>query len=130
MKIEIMLGGQLRTLRFNNYQKEALGKLYGSDPLESSQKMIEKWGESTLRIAGDLIYTGLIGAYEVKLKDRDFTREEVAEWVGDASDAELAMVIKAWQETDSVREIIKSVTNGTDTEAKKKSPGKKLKTSP
>ncbi len=95
-KIEILLGGKLRSLRFNNYQKEALGKLYGKDPLQCQKIIAEKWGDSILRMGVDLIYTGLIGDYEAKLKDRDFTREEVAEWVGDASDEDVATVIKEW----------------------------------
>jgi hypothetical protein len=126
MIVEIKLGGKYRTLRFNNYQKEALGKLYDNDPIESSRLLGEKWATSALRAAGDLIYTGLIGDYEAKLKDRDFTREDVAEWVGDASDEDLAKVINTWSETDTVRTIIQS-KNGSDT--KKKQAGKTLKTS-
>lgn len=125
--VEIMIGGKLRTLRFNNYQKEALGKLYGKDPLECVQILTERWGNSSLRVAADLIYTGLIGDYEVKLKDRDFTREDVAEWVGEALDEDVAAVINAWSETDAVRTLITNI-NGSDT-GKKKLPGKKLKTS-
>lgn len=129
MIVEIKLGGKHRTLRFNNYQKEELGRLYGSDPVESSQILAQKWAKSAMRAACDLIYTGLVGDYEVKLKDRDFTREDVAEWVGDAEDQEIAKVVNAWAETDAVRSIIKA-KNGEEGDAKKKSPGRKLKTSP
>lgn len=129
MIVEIKLGGKYRTLRFNNYQKEELGRLYGSDPVESSQILSQKWAKSAMRAASDLIYTGLVGDYEAKLKDRDFTREDVAEWVGDAEDQEIAKVVNAWAETDAVRSIIKA-KNGQESDAKKKSPGKKLKTSP
>lgn len=129
MIVEIKLGGKYRTLRFNNYQKEALGKLYGSDPIESGQILSERWGQSALRVAADLIYTGLIGDYEAKLKDRDFSREDVAEWVGEASDQDIARVVNAWSETDAVRAIIKA-KNGSEDTGKKKSPGRKLKTSP
>jgi|GEM_PF-2186593 len=128
MIVEIQIGGKYRTIRFNNWQKEALGKLYGADPLEAGQKMVERWGDSLLSLAADLVYTGLIGDYRVKLKDLDFTREQVMEWVGDADDKELATVINTWSETEAVRTLIKA-TNGTETEGKKKSPGRKLKTS-
>lgn len=105
--ITIKLGGQLRSLRFNNYQKEALGKLYGKDPLECAKIIADKWETSLMRAGADLIYTGLIGDYEAKLKDLDFTREDVAEWVGDASDEDVAAAIKAWWEVNQVRLIIK-----------------------
>ena len=126
MIVEIKLGGKYRTLRFNNYQKEALGKLYGNDPIESGRLLGEKWATSAIRAAADLVYTGLIGDYEAKLKDRDFSREDVAEWVGEASDEDLAKVINTWSETDAVRTIIQS-KNGAET--KKKQPGKTSRTS-
>ena len=129
MIIEIQLGGKLRSLRFNNWQKEALGKLYGSDPLEAGQKMIEKWGDSLMSLAADLVYTGLIGDYRIKLRDIDFSREDVMEWVGDAKDSDLAQVINTWSETEAVRSIIKA-TNGSDTGEKKRPHGRKLKISP
>lgn len=125
MITEIQLGGKYRTIRFNNWQKEALGKIYGADPLEAGQKMLERWGDSMMSLAADLVYTGLIGDYRVKLRDIDFSREEVMEWVGDAKNEDLATVINAWSETEAVRSIIKS-NNGAPAE-KKRSPGKKLK---
>lgn len=124
MIVEIQLGGKYRTLRFNNYQREALGRLYGKDPIECSQILAEKWANSAIRAAADLIYTGLIGDYEAKLKDWDFTREDVAEWVGEAADQDIANVVNAWSETDAVRSIIKP-KNGSEDTGKKKPRGRK-----
>lgn len=126
--ITINLGDKLRTLRFNNYQKEALGKLYGKDPLECAKIIADKWETSLMRAGADLIYTGLIGDYEARLKDLDFTRENVAEWVGDASDEDVAAAIKAWWEANQVRLLIKEkkedngATTGKGTRKKKDVP--------
>lgn len=124
MIVEILLGGKYRSIRFNNCQKEALGKLYGADPLEAGQKMMERWGDSTMSLAADLVYTGLIGDYRVKLRDIDFSREEVMEWVGDAKNEDLAQVINTWSETEVVRSIIKAA-NGVETTEKKRPRGRK-----
>jgi len=128
MITEIQLGGKYRSIRFNNWQKEALGKLYGADPLEAGQKMLERWGDSMMSLAADLVYTGLIGDYRVKLRDIDFSREEVMEWVGDAQNEDLATVINAWSETEAVRTLIKA-SNGSVSDEKKRPAGKKSKTS-
>ena len=128
MITEIQLGGKYRTIRFNNWQKEALGKLYGADPMEGGQKMLERWGDSMMSLAADLVYTGLIGDCRVKLRDIDFSREEVMEWVGDARNEDLAQVINTWSETEAVRSIIKP-TNGEVAPEKKRLTGKKSKTS-
>lgn len=119
MITEIQLGGKYRTIRFNNWQKEALGKLYGADPLEAGQKMLERWGDSMMSLAADLVYTGLIGDYRVKLRDIDFSREEVMEWVGDATNEDMATVITVWSETEAVRSILKANDGGQATEKKR-----------
>lgn len=129
MIIEIQLGGKYRTIRFNNWQKEALGKIYGTDPLEAGHKMMERWGDSLVSLAADLVYTGMIGDCRVKLKDVDFSREQVMEWVGEAKNEDLAQVINTWSETEAVRSLIKAA-NGSESGEKKSRPGKRLKTSP
>lgn len=133
-RIEIMLGGQLRTLRFNNYAKEQLGKIFGSDPLEAVQTLLDKLKESPVKAMVDLTYAGLIGAYEAREIPIDFVRADVAEWVGDADDTDMASVFNAWLDSSRLRSILPEQPDNNDDgnqgEApKKKHPGKMSKTS-
>ncbi|WP_343692763.1 hypothetical protein [Chitinophaga sp.] len=125
--IELELGGKARTLRFNNWQKEALGKIVGTDPLEAGQLISSKLNESPLLVVCDLVYTGLIGNYRVQMKDLDFTRQDVAEWIGDADNAILGKVFDAWLDASGLRQILPEQPDTED--SKKKRVGRKLKTS-
>ncbi|QJB39727.1 hypothetical protein HF324_18435 [Chitinophaga oryzae] len=71
--IEVQLGGALRTLRFNNWQKEALGSILGKDPLVAGKTLAKKAKESPLDALCDLVYTGLVGNYRIQRKNLDFT---------------------------------------------------------
>lgn len=122
-----MLGGQLRTLRFNNYAKEQLGKIFGSDPLEATKTLLEKLKESPLKAMVDLTYSGLVGAYEAREVPIDFKRADVAEWIGDASDEDVAEVFNAWVDTTQLRSILPDQPE--PAEPKKKLPGRKSKIS-
>ena len=104
--IEIQLGGQVRTLRFNNWQKEALGKVLGQDPLKAAKTLSARAKDSIIDVIFDLVYTGLIGAYRAQRKDIDFTEAEVGEWVGDAENAALAGVFDVWIDSIGVRKLI------------------------
>lgn len=104
--IEIQLGGDLKTLRFNNWQKEALGKILGTDPLAAGKLIVERIKESYLLVACDLIYTGLIGNYRVQRKDIDFTMDDIVIWVGDAANDEITVVFDAWIESTGLRDLL------------------------
>ncbi len=128
---EINLGGKIVTLRFNNWQKEALGKLYGTDPLEAGRKMQERLEESILLVSCDLIYTGMVGNYRVQLKDIDFTIDQIVEWVADADNADIARVFNEWLGSSGQRNLLPGADAGKKKQpsqtqpTKRKSPGKK-----
>lgn len=129
--IEIKLGGKLRTLQFNNWQKEALGKLYGVDPLEVATKFAIAWADSLLTVSCDLAYTAMVGDYRVRRQPLDFTIDDVYAWAADASNEDMAKVLEGWTSTQEVRELIKHLSeDNEDATPKKKPRGKKLKTSP
>lgn len=126
-----MLGGKLRSLRFNNYAKEELGKIFGKDTLEGTQALIDMLSNSPLKAMKGLVYSGMVGHYEARDMEIDYTRADVAEWVGDAEDNDLANVFSCWLDTTQLRSLLpenkqKEVPEVTP---KKKQPGKKLKTS-
>lgn len=118
--IEIQLGGQRRTIRFNNYAKAELGNIYGIDPLEAGQKLGERMQDNYVRTIADLVYAGLTGAYYAKGLDRDFTRADVAEWIADAADTDMAKVFTTWVEATGVRQIIKQQQQSADAGKKKR----------
>lgn len=104
--IEITLGGKLRTLDFNNWQKEELGKLYGVDPLDLTDKFVKAWNESLLTVSCDLAYTAMVGDYRVRRQPLDFTIEDVYRWGADATNVDMANVLNAWTDTQAVRDLM------------------------
>jgi hypothetical protein len=104
--IEITLGGKLRTLDFNNWQKEELGKIYGVDPLDLTDKFVKAWTESLLNVSCDLAFTAMVGYYRVRRQPVDFTIEEVYQWAADASNEDMAKVLNAWTDTQAVRDLM------------------------
>lgn len=108
--IEITLGGKLRTLDFNNWQKEELGKLYGTDPLDLQEKFAKAWTDSLLNVSCDLAYTAMVGYYRVRRQPVDFTLDEVYSWAADASNEDMARVLNAWTETQAVKDLMAQLT--------------------
>lgn len=129
-RIEITLGGKIRTLRFNNYAREQMGRIFQGDPLEAVKMILDKLKDYPTKAMVDLVYAGLVGAYEARETPIDFVRADVAEWVGDADNAELGKVFDTWVDSSKLREIIPHVENLEKQESdKKKRPGKISKTS-
>lgn len=128
MITEIKLNGVVRTVRFNGYAREALGRLYSADPLEAASKLMEVLKESALAASSDLIFCGLVGDYRVRRQPVDFTAEDVALWVGEATDQEVATAVSAWLASVQERVILEFPPSETidvpeeseDTEAAKK----------
>lgn len=127
-----MLGGKLRSLRFNNYAKEELGRIFGKDTLEGTQSLIDKLTHSPLKAMVDLVISGMIGHYEARELERDFIRADVAEWIGDADDNDLAGVFKCWLDTTELRSLLpdNKQEQTADEAPKKKQPGRTSRTSP
>lgn len=118
--IEIKLGGKTVTLRFNLWQKDALGSLYGTDPLDALSKIQARAKDSVLLVICDLIYTGMIGNYRVQHKDIDFTIDQIIEWVGEAENVDIAAVYPAWLDSIGIRNLLPG-----EEASKKKQPSQK-----
>lgn len=90
---ELKINGQIKTLNFNNYGREALARFYGKDPLTVQMELSQAWSDSLLILAADCVYWGLVGDYRVRRKTIDFTIEDVTEWLQHMEDADLVPVI-------------------------------------
>ncbi|ACU61361.1 hypothetical protein [Chitinophaga pinensis] len=135
-RIEITLGGKLRQLRFNNYAKEELGNFLSKDPVEGTKELIELLQSNPLKAIKNLTYCGLVGHYEAREMERDFTKQDVAEWVGDADDKDLSDVFNCWLNTTQWRSIIPEQkateevnVHSEDVEKAKKKAGRKSRIS-
>jgi hypothetical protein len=104
--LDVKLGGKTRMLIFNNWQREALGKIFGHDPLKAGQAIAKKSKESPLDALCDLIYTGLVGAYRVQRKDLDFTEADIVEWVGEIENQVVSEIFSAWVDSTGLRRLI------------------------
>ncbi|PUZ21807.1 hypothetical protein DCC81_24785 [Chitinophaga parva] len=105
---EIELGGQLRQLRFNNYARAELGNVFGLDPLEAGQKAAEMFASNYMLAIAYVVFAGLTGAVYATFGTRDFTREQVAEWVGEANVSDLVTAFNMWRQSNEPRELIES----------------------
>lgn len=114
---ELKINGQIRTLNFNNYGREALARFYGKDALSITQELSRSWNESLLILAADCVYWGLVGDYRVNRRTVDFTIQDVTKWLEQADDNELAPAIKVF--LDSVKDrVIVAVSEAAKEEAK------------
>ena len=104
--LDVKLGGKVRTLVFNNWQREALGNIFGRDPLKAGQAIAKKSKESPLGALCDLVYTALIGAYRIQKKDLDFTDADVAEWVGEMDNVLMPAIFEAWVDSTGLRKLL------------------------
>jgi hypothetical protein len=93
---ELKINGQIRTLNFNNYGREALARFYGKDPLTIQAELAQAWSESLLILAADCVYWGLVGDYRANRKTVDFTIQDVSAWLQYMEDEELAPVISVF----------------------------------
>lgn len=125
-KIEITLGGNKRTLWFNNYAKGALGAIYGIDPLEAGDKLITQMQSNHMRGIADLIFAGLEGFHEATDTERGYTKKNVLMWCAEAEEEDIVKVFNTWLEFSQIRNLIK--TEQKEKEQKKRH-GKKSSTS-
>lgn len=122
---ELNINGQVRTLNFNNYGREALARFYGKDTLEIVQSLSEAWNDSLLILAADCIYWGLVGDYRVNRKPIDFTIQDVSKWMQNMEDDEIAPVVKIFLASIKDRVFVKLPKVVTDT-AKESEEEKKI----
>jgi len=114
---EMHVGGELRSLRFNNWCREALGMLYGTDPMDAIVKLSESWKESYLNTAVDIIYCGLVGDLRVRRAPINFTINDVALWMEDMEDAAMVPALKLFFKSQEDRILIKMPEKKADQES-------------
>lgn len=122
MKIQITLGGQARNLWFNNYAKGALGGIYGLDPMEATEKLLDDIKANYVKAIENMVSAGLEGYHEATDTEKDYTRKDIKAWVADATDEDMVMVFNTWLSVSEVRNLIPTVA---DEPAKKKRLGRK-----
>ncbi len=85
----INIGGEKRTVCFNNHSLIYLGNLLGCNPADIMDKVGEVGDLNPLRLLTFVIYAGLMGYKESKAEYiHDITMPNVAQWVSDANEDE------------------------------------------
>lgn len=92
--ITLELGGQERGLNFNVNTLEFMQTELGIDPL--AYKAESTAWKDLLPYVVNIVYVALLSNYKSKKIDADFTLEQVREWVGELSGAELSKVATMW----------------------------------
>jgi len=126
-KVEITLGGEKHKLFFNNYAKAELSNQYGPDLREAAVKIGQDIINNYMRALSKVVFAGFVGFYGSMEQDVPFSRPQIAEWVGDASDEDLLNVYNCWRDSDYIRQILpqNDQVNGSSEGSKKKKPLKK-----
>lgn len=130
---DIKLGGVIRTVNFNGHFREALGRLYDTDPLEAVRQLADTWRESYRCAAEDVIFCGLVGNCRFMRQPVDFTVQDVSIWLDSSTDEELAPALKVFFKSQEDRPLfhVEQLAAVVDDPTKKKSrkPGKTSRTS-
>lgn len=124
-KVEITLGGEKHKLFFNNYAKAELSNQYDTDLRQAAIKIGQDIMNNYMRALSKVVYAGMVGFYAAMDEDNPFTRAQVAEWVGDASDEDLLNVYNCWRDSDYIRQILPQQSS--DQEATSQPDSKKKK---
>lgn len=125
MVTEINIGGKLRTVRYNAWFREALGRLYDVDPLQATAKLAEEWKQSYMTAAADVIYCGLVGDARVMRRPVDFTIQDVCQWMEFMTDDEIAPALKVFLDSQQDRSILPVQPEEEGAKKKKPRAGKK-----
>jgi len=89
----VKIGGQERTICFNNHSLIYLGKQLSCDPANVMSKVSEIGDENPLRLLTFVIYAGLMGFMEREaIYVHDITMKNVAKWVSEADSEEFTSV--------------------------------------
>jgi hypothetical protein len=129
--IKLNIGGQERTLRFNNFSAIELAKIIynGDQPnfeTEDLMNRIMKLNEKNhYLLIKTLIYSGIIGNDYVVGFTESATPQQVGEWISDLSSEEIYSVwITFWQSMGVDLPAINAMENNSVAE-KKNQPGMK-----
>ena len=123
--IEITIQGKKERLKFNNYATTELESyLIPKDKIalgedELSLVIAEKWEANKMLLMKNLVYSGLVGQYYLFQDTCPYTKEEVAEYVGNAPYDELMPIFQAFFKANSD-------PNPEEEVKKKKKPKKKV----
>lgn len=123
--IVINLGGEKRTVCFNNHSLIYLGQLLKCDPADIMDKVGEIGDLNPLRLLTFVIYAGLMG-YKESIAEyiHDITMPNVALWVSEANEDEFASV---WETFSQALGIPKATAEQVkEYEKKNKKPIKQL----
>ena len=125
--IKIKIGGQERTLRFNNFSAIELAKIIykgeqanfeTDDLLKRIMKLNEKNHFLLVKI---LIYAGIIGNDYVVGFDESVTVEQVGDWIADIGEENIYSVWQTfWSSMGVDLPAIKELESTTDSVAEKK----------
>jgi hypothetical protein len=126
--IQLKIGGQERTLRFNNFSAIELAKIIykgeqanfeTDDLLKRIMKLNEK---NHFLLIKTLIYAGIIGNDYVVGFDESVSVEQVGEWIAEISEEDIYSVWQTfWTSMGVDLPAIKELESTTDSVAEKKS---------
>ena len=97
---KVNIGGELRSLKFNNFAQLEIAKiLFKDDPMSSNpaevvNKLYQIADKNIMLLMKVLVYAGIIGNDYEKGFDSDVTQEMVGEWI---SNANLANLVGVWE---------------------------------
>jgi hypothetical protein len=97
---KVNIGGELRSLKFNNFAQLEIAKiLFKEDPMSSNpaevvNKLYEISDKNIMLLMKVLVYAGIIGNDYEKGFDSDVSQEMVGEWI---SNANLANLVGVWE---------------------------------
>lgn len=97
---KVNIGGELRSLKFNNFAQLEIAKiLFKEDPMSSNpaevvNKLYEIADKNIMLLMKVLVYAGIIGNDYEKGFDSDVSQEMVGEWI---SKANLANLVGVWE---------------------------------
>lgn len=96
----IQLGGEKRTICFNNHSIMFIGRACKCDPANVDKEIMKVAEENPLRALTFLIYGGLMGWLESEaIYDHNITLKQVSTWVGDADVEEFNGVWDVFMDT-------------------------------
>lgn len=96
----IKLGGEKRTICFNNHCIMFIGQACKCDPAQVDSEIMKIAEKNPLRALTFLIYGGLMGYLESEaIYDHDITLKQVSTWVGDADVEEFNGVWDVFMDT-------------------------------
>jgi hypothetical protein len=119
----INIGGQERTVCFNNHSLMFIGKACNCDPALIDKEIMNVAAINELRALTFIIYGGLMGCLESEaIYIHDVTLQSVSKWVGDANVDEFTSVWAVFTDTlklpkataKQIKEYEKKLAAGTE----------------